>query len=234
MLTPVRLRGSLGAKFGSYVRHLDVDSPGEAIQALCATVPGFEQSVRNTKTPFKVLLRETPLDSVELHRPTMGQELRIVPVTRGAKSDGVQFLEGALLIAAAFCGMPEIGFSLTETMGGYAGFSAAGTAAFTSFVGYMGISMAIGGLSRMLVGSPSAPGSNNTNSYLFSSAQNTVAQGIAIPVLYGEFYCTPPLISEGIDTENFVTTLFNYGNDGLGTWSGNGDTTPWSASLAAQ
>ena len=234
MLTPVRLRGWLGTRFGTGVRRLDIESPAEAIQALCVIVPGFEAAVRGSKTRFKVLLEDVPVAAGHLVDKARGQEIRIVPVVKGAKSDGEQFLEGAAMIALAMVTMG--GSAVGDAMFGElqaAGLSNAAITASMNFVGYMGASMAIGGISRMLVGAPSTP-QQASNSMLFSGAQNTVAQGIAVPCCYGDFYITPPLISESLDTESFSQVVFGSnsgGNGGGGNPGGTGGTgTPISSS----
>jgi len=228
-MIPVKLRGHLGARFGTEAMMLDVSSPGEAVQALCATLPGFEDYVRSSTTKFKILVRGEAIDlRNDLHVPSGHQEVRIVPVIKGAKSDGFRILEGALLVTAAFF-VPEI-FAFI----GVSGFSAAQMGAIALNVGMMGTMMALGGIAQALSTAPSSPSAGDTSSALFSNASNTVKQGTAVPVAYGEFYVTPPLISETIETTVFNKTLFNYGNDGIGTWTGNGDTTAWGASLVAK
>jgi predicted phage tail protein len=205
-LTTVRLRGILGRKFGP-VRRLAVETPGEAIRALCAVVPGFETYLRTTKYHFKILIKKSPITIEEEFIMPCGKEISIVPVVRGSKSDGVEFLEGAALIAIAVMLAP-------------------GTIA--CIIGGIGVSLALGGIVQMLSPSPTT----NQPSYDFSSIQNTSAQGIPIPVLYGQYRITSPLISEEIDTEMFSTNAFNNGYDGAGTWTGNGSTIPWGASIA--
>ena len=231
-MTPVLMRGHLGKRFGIKPRLLDIASPAEAIQALCATVPGFDTYLRESQTRFRMLVKDQPVSKEHLHAPTGRQEIRIVPVVKGAKSDGMQFLEGAALIALAYVTMggSELGDAMYAGLQG-AGMSASGIAGASNFALAIGASMALGGVSRMLAGSPNA--AVNTNSALFSGASNTVAQGIPVPVLYGEFYVTPPLISEAIDTELFTPGLFNSSYDGVGTWSGDGSTAAWGASLSA-
>ncbi|MGA2079565.1 MAG: hypothetical protein ABSH53_02960 [Holophaga sp.] len=206
--TPVKLRGHLGGKFGSMTRRLDVRSPREAIEALCCTVPGFRDALRATRV--KILVRNEPITLEEFSQPSGRGEIRIVPVPRGSKDVGVQMLEGAALIA----------------------FSVFVPGPWSPTMMSIGVALELGGVAQLLNGAPSAPAA--TNSYLFSNAQNTIAQGIPVPVFYGQMTIVPPLISEGIDTEAFVTTLFNLNYDGLGTWTGNGDDIPWGASLACK
>ena len=220
-LTPVLLRGHLGARFGSEKRYIDVASPAEAIRALCSTVPGFRQYVRESKTPYKIVIRRSEtIQADQLHAPSGRNEIRIVPVVRGSGGDGLgQLVVGAALIALAAtnpAGMLMIG-----------SWNAAGV------VGAIGLSMALGGVSKLLFGAPDQTATTTGSSFLFSGAQNTTPQGSPIPVLYGRLTVPPPLISEGIDTEAFSTTLFSTLFDGSGVWSGNGDTAPWGASLTA-
>ena len=228
-MIPVKLRGHLGAKFGTEAMLLDVSSPGEAIQALCATLPGFEDYVRSSTTKFKILVNNAPINlRDELHIPSGRQEIRIVPVIKGSKSDGFRILEGALLLTAAFFAPGIFAFA------GITGLSSATMSGIALNMGIMGASMALGGIAQALSTAPASNSAADTSSMLFSGASNTVKQGTAVPVAYGEFYVTPPLISETIQTEVFNTTLFSYGNDGLGTWTGNGDATAWAASLASK
>jgi len=87
-----------------------------------------------------------------------------------------------------------------------------------------GTSMVIGGVSRMLVGAADPTKDTNNSSKLFSSTPNTISQGIAVPCLYGDFYATPPLISQAIDTESF-TLLSDYPiSSGKGSCGGGGKT----------
>ena len=220
-LTPVRLRGHLGARFGSMVRYLDVQSPAEAIQLLCGTVTGFEDYVRTSPGGYKILLRDAPLEnpSEHLSDPTGRQEIRIVPVAHVAKDAMLQVLAGAALIGLAFTPMGATVIAGNFTMG--------------SMMFGMGLSLALGGISQLLVGSPSAQ-KEVGSSFLFGNSENTIAQGNPVPLCYGRLKIVPPIISTGIDTEAFNNNLFSATYDGVGTWSGNGDTTVWGGSLKAQ
>jgi len=214
-LTPVRLRGHLGAKFGAGVRHLNVTSPGEAIRLLCATVNGFEDYVRASKGGYRIVLKDnTAIPGEHLCDPTGRQEIRIVPVNSGADSNFGEILLGAALIGLAFTGW---GAAIPWIHGALIG---------------MGSSMVLGGITKALMSTPNSSDANSTpNSFLFNNVNNTVGQGIPVPVLYGQMTIVPPLINECVDTEAFSSYLFYVGMDGLGNWTGNGDTTPWGASL---
>ena len=211
-LTPVKLRGHLAARFGAN-RYLDVASPTEAVRALCATVPGFEDYLRKSKGGYKVLVRNVPVTAEHLHDPCGHQEIRIVPITKGAGGDGfTQILEGAALLGLAYL---TVGTSMAWA---------------TPILTGMGASMVLGGISRLMAGSPqSSP--DGKSSFLFNNMSNTQAEGIPVPILYGQMTIVPPLIGNGIDTEAFSSTIFGVGFDGVGTWIGDGDATPWGASL---
>jgi predicted phage tail protein len=203
------------------VRQLAVETPGETIRALCAVVPGFEDYLRATKYHFKILIKKSPITIEEEFIMPCGKEISIVPVVRGSKSDGLEFLAGVALIAIA-TGFGPAGWAVASGEAPLFG------ATVAAMIGGIGVALALGGIVQMLSPAPTT----TQPSYDFSSLQNTSAQGIPIPVLYGQYRITAPLISEEIDTEMFSTNAFNNGYDGAGTWTGNGSTTPWGASIA--
>lgn len=234
MLTNVILRGHLGRQFGSR-RTLAVRSPAEAVQALCATVPGFEKALLESPFEYRILVRGEAIDPAkDLALPTGQGEIRIVPVVAGSKSEALQIITGAALLALAFTPLGMGTTMLEYGLNGALGMGAAGIATATSMVGYMGLAMALGGVSRLLTGAqdPTVRQDSSRANGVFTNAQNTVAQGVPVPCAYGEFYCTPPLISEAIDQEVITSKIFGA-FDGAGTWAGNGDSAPWGASLKA-
>jgi predicted phage tail protein len=222
-LTPVRLRGLLGARFGTAPRLLAVSSPKEAISLLCATVPGFLESVRDSEIPFAILVKNVPINPEEdLGKSTGGKEIRIVPWVHGAKDGMTQVVVGAVLIVLAVCGQGW----LAATWGKVG--TAIDTAMFSA-----GVMTTIGGISRLLTGTPDGPKTNGGNSSeLFSSTPNSAGQGTPVPVLYGEFMAEPPRVSVAMETASWSYGMFNGTYDGSGAWSGDGSATPWGASIS--
>lgn len=218
-LTPVKLRGVLAKKFGSGIRYLDVSSPQEAVAALCATVPGFEEH-RNLRV--KILVKDAPVALDDVGQTTGRHEIRIVPVVHGAKDGTLEFVLGAVLVV--------VGAYLTVQSDGAA-------SPWAAPLMKLGAALMAGGIAQMLMTPPSQDtGSQSKNSFLFNNAANTIGQGGAVPVLYGQMVIVPPLISMGLDTEAYTDVAQSYPAmpyDGLGTWVGNGDTTAWGGSLAA-
>ncbi|NYA43151.1 tail assembly protein [Serratia fonticola] len=174
---------------------LAVNSPAEAIKALCTVIPGFEKFMITSKTQgltFAVFNGRRNISRDELGFGCT-DEIRIVPVIIGSKKAGVfQTILGAVLVAAAIISGP-IG----------AGFIAGSTA---WAMGLSGASMMLGGVIQML--SPMQGGlarresPDNKPSYAFGGPVNTIAQGNPVPILYGKRRIGGAIISAGIFAED--------------------------------
>lgn len=203
---------------------MDVHSAGEAIRALCIVVDDFENFVRESSLSFQLLVRDNPIPISELEIGLNGNEFHIVPVISGAKSDGVEFVTGAAMLALAVVTMG--GSAIGDVLYGSlmdAGMSAGAISMASNFVGAMGVSMMLGGISRMLTTAPQT----QSNTAVFSSISNTVAQGVPIPCAYGDFYVTAPLISEKIVTQTLSSIVNGVSGNGGG---GGGNGGNWSGS----
>ncbi|PNG28950.1 phage tail protein [Pseudomonas protegens] len=176
MKRTVKLYGVLRKHFGrEYL--LDVQSPRDAVQALCVMVPGFERFLATgeerglTFTVFSGR-RNLALEELDLHGSD-AEEIRIAPIIQGSKQGGMfQLVLGAVLVVAGY-------FTFGTT-------SAAGLAMMAG-----GAAMALGGVVQMLsptakTGSLDRNEDGNNPSYGFGSAVTTIAQGNPYPVLYGE------------------------------------------------
>lgn len=172
-LRTVVLSGPLGREFGREYK-LAVNSPAEALRALCIMVPGFQRFLANAKQrglEFAVFIGRQNLSKEQLHDPPGEDIIRIAPVLVGAKRGGVlQTIIGAVLIV----------------VGVYMNIVAPGSGA--GFVN-LGISMAIGGVVQMLAPQPKGLGAKdspeNAPSYSMNGTVNTQAQGNPVPVAYG-------------------------------------------------
>ena len=121
--------------------------------------------------------------------------LVIAPVITGAGGSGLsigKILLGAVLIGLAF--VPGIGTGLAGTA--LAGeFTAVGSALFG-----IGGALLFGGIAELLTPTPKKP-KETEQSFLFDRAVDLTSQGFPIPLLYGEFLATSPLvISSAIST----------------------------------
>ncbi|MCA7012528.1 tail assembly protein [Dickeya dadantii] len=189
-LRAVRLYGVLGATFGR-VHRLAVETPREAIRALCVLLPGFEAYLNTSKRrglSYAVFSGKTNIGADELGADHGGSDIRIAPVITGSKQAGLfQTILGVALVAIGY-----FTFGTTSAIG----------------VGMImgGASMALGGVIQML--SPQARGlavsesADNKASYAFGSVKNTAAQGYPVPLLYGKRRIGGAIISAGIYVED--------------------------------
>ncbi|WP_140168266.1 tail assembly protein [Escherichia coli] len=178
--------------------------------ALATQLPAFRQKLSDGWYQVRIAGRDTGENelSARLNEPLAnGAVIHIVPRLAGAKRGGVfQAVLGAALIAvawwnpagwlgaAALSGMYAAGASMV--LGGVAQMLAPKDAA--------GASMVLGGVAQMLAPKARMPGVSATdngkqNTY-FSSLENMVAQGNALPVLYGEMRVGSRVISQEIST----------------------------------
>lgn len=178
MLKKVRLHGILREKFGSEFE-LDVESVAEAVRALCILVQGFESFMANAHLQgikFAIYLDDKNIGADELCFATKSSVIRISPVIDGAKSGGIfQIVVGVVMIAAAFV---------------TGGTSLAAWGAMEAALAGTGAVMLLGGISQMMM--PSAISNMDQNqdgnkpNYGFGGAVTTVAQGLPVPILYGQ------------------------------------------------
>lgn len=173
-LRTIRLYGKLGARFGRRFR-LAVNSPAEAVHALCTMLPGFQQYLMGAEAKgmeFAVFNGRQNLSRDQLHDPPGQDDIRIAPVLVGSKRGGVlQTIVGVVLIV----------------VGAVA--SAWGYGAIGQPMMKLGVSMVIGGITQMLSPQPKGLGAKDTPenapSYSMNGTVNTQAQGNPVPVAYG-------------------------------------------------
>jgi predicted phage tail protein len=198
----VILRGELGKLFGR-VHWFDVKTPAEAVRALCANFPGFEQHLV-TSDPEQVRYRvgadRRRVEPDQLHDPLGAEAISITPVLAGAGSGFWSVLAGVALIG------------LTIATGGatsplwVSAFGVSGAAVFTSAALGLGAALVLGGISQMLAPQPETPQGMGDRerkaSYLFDGPVNTTAQGYPVPVGYGRLIIGSAVISGGITVED--------------------------------
>ncbi|WP_208348685.1 tail assembly protein [Pseudaestuariivita rosea] len=189
MIRTIYLHGALGKAFGREHR-LAIDTPAEAVRALCTLVEGFEAHVRDR---LYQVFRGAEVDGrdqspQELHIAFAPEEteLHIVPRAQGAKDGGLgKIITGAVLIAASF--IPGVG------------------PAFAAALTQMGAAMVLGGISQMLAPPPIEADYDDREqpkSQLFNSATNVTTPGVAVPVLVGECEVGSVVASAAIHIED--------------------------------
>lgn len=213
----LQLFGALRERFGPEYE-LVAKTPAEGIHALCALVPGFRQYLLDNSEPGFHIITDRDIGEESLHDLCPSDTVQIVPVIVGASS-GFRVVFGVVLMVAALA---------------IAGFSFGALSGFSAVLFNVGLGMAIGGVSEMLMKKPTfSPstldkGPADTPSYSFQGPHMTTGQGNCVPIGYGRLRIGGALISVGIKPETWPTKGFGGAAvDEDGTTSGDGDTTPW-------
>lgn len=180
-LREVRLYGALGREFGR-IHMLAVDTVAEAVRALAANFPTIERFFRDHPHGFHILAgREDRADPDRLGDPMgQGEVIKIIPATAGSKRGGLlQTIIGVTLIVVGF---------VTGQL----------------WVAQIGLSLALGGVAQMLTPTPkyqSGSDEERKQSYIFTGAVNTSAQGNAVPIGYGRMVVGSQVISMGLTVQ---------------------------------
>lgn len=204
----VKVYGALKKRLGQGTFKFNVNSPAQALRALCANFNGLEKWLIDSEqdgVAYKVLVGKEEIgdDNIKnLALPMSEKEVfSITPVVMGAGRGGWgRVLFGAALIGASFM-FPGAGMFGTTSFFGAAAGAGIGTTIGT-VVSAVGASMVLGGVSEILSPTPKAPRDASRNeSSGFGGLQNTIRQGAPIPICYGRLYVGSSVISIGLDTD---------------------------------
>ena len=191
----VKVYGQLKKKLGQSSFELDVNTPAQAIKALCVNFPDLTNwFIDNDQNGYgyKVEIGKQKVYAEDLKpmlQPFTEKDiLRIVPVIKGAGRGLGRFLLGVALVGVAFVAGP----SSLALIG--AGASKALT--------YVGTSLILGGISEMLSPSPQPiPESSKLQSFSFSGIVNVADQGVPVPICYGRVFTGSVVVSFGLDSD---------------------------------
>ena len=221
MLKTVTLYGELAERYGKNW-NLDINSPSEAVRALCANNPTFKDFVGSSQdrgVGYKISVGKTYIEEVnEIYSPSGKQEIKIIPVVLGAKKKGVgTILLGIALIASggwlasAATQMAASGALGGAAAGAGAAIGPSGLAGLNaaSAVGSMvqgaamkfGAAMILGGIGQLLAPTPTEV--KDDENYAFNGAANTARQGVPVPICYGQLMVGGAVISSGITNEDY-------------------------------
>lgn len=203
VLREVRLYGPLRARFGRS-HWLAVDSPAEAVRALCALFKGFREALAGHKGPgYRVLVgegaRTTARDEYSM-AVTAGaaRVLRIAPVLHGAKRAGVL---GIVVGVALMIFAPYIAGALYS-----AGMSVGATGAFLTGASTLSTAMILGGVIQLL--SPQRVGrgaeAQREASYNFNGPVNINSTGGPVPLIIGRMLVGSVTASTGMSTDDIT------------------------------
>jgi predicted phage tail protein len=185
-------------------RHeFEVSTPAEAVRALAANFPVLKSKLNEyvqSGGEFRIIVDNKPINNEECLVAPAGGSIKIIPVVAGSKRSGILgvVLGGALIASSFFLPtgalLPFLG-SLSPSL--------------SSIAFGIGSSMLLGGASQLLSPQPKAMPPQetyeNTPSYSFNGAVNTVQQGQPVPVAYGRLIVGSCVISAGITADEYVT-----------------------------
>ncbi len=183
VLREVRLYGPLRARYGRS-HWLAVNTPAEAIRALCALFQGFREALQGHKGPgYRVLVGEgAHVDARAAETLGVGaaplRPIRIAPVIHGGKRGGVlQIIIAVVLIVVG---------------------------AWTGNAGLvqMGVAMLLGGVIALLSPQRQKDGADNKTSYIFNGPVNVSNPGAPVPLLIGRVLTGSVVASAGISTDD--------------------------------
>ena len=214
MLKQIKLYGELADEYGKDWA-LDVNSPSEAVRALCANNPSFKKFITSSQdrgVGYKVMVGKSYIENnqVDLYNPSGKQEIKIIPVVLGAKSKWIkQIFMGALLIwgGGVLAKMSATAAATAAATGGTAMYSASAAAtgwlqgAIGGAMTKIGWNLVIGGVGGLLAPTPE----EEVDSYLFDGAVNTTRQGVPVPICYGQLMVGGAVISSGVDSDTWET-----------------------------
>lgn len=181
-LVSIKLLGAFGREFGRLHR-LAVETPAEAIRALCALFPAFRARVieqAEAGIGWRIVTDDPRgLDEDRAQAGIPGEGLIFAPILQGRGGFG-RILAGVAFLALG---------------------------AFTGGIGFLGLSsssllltggaLVLGGVASLLTRTPKAPVDADTKqleSSLYSNAAGTGGQGSPVPVVYGLRRVENPLV----------------------------------------
>jgi predicted phage tail protein len=205
----VKIYGALRKRLGQCRFEFEVDTPAQAIKALCVNFPGLDKWLidsEQTGMGFRVTVgREhiTPEDASVAVLPWSERDVfSIAPVVAGAGQGFGQVMAGIGLVALAIVAGPAgAGF-----LGLGAGFISGATASAVSVaLGGIGASLILGGVAQMLSPQPDVSAlqrgkeAARLESFSFSGIVNTSKQGLPVPIVYGRAFVGSAVLSSGLD-----------------------------------
>jgi predicted phage tail protein len=205
-LREVRLYGPLRAQFGRS-HWLAVDSPAEAVQALCCLFQGFRQALLGHTGPgYRVLVGEGVSADARTEETLVlsaghASVIRIAPVIHGNKKAGLgMIIAGVALLVVA----PYLGSLVAGALGGTAGL-VVGSAVIAGSA-TLGKAMILGGVVQLL--SPQRKGSGSQadkqSSYNFNGPVNVTEVGGPVPLIIGRMIVGSVQASAGVSTDEYV------------------------------
>jgi predicted phage tail protein len=211
----VKVYGALRKKLGQCRFEFDVETPAQAIKALCVNFRGLEKWLLDSErdgVSYRVTIGKekiTQESTGHLILPWSEKEVfSITPVIVGAGGGTGQILAGIGLVAFAILTAGAGAGFLGAGLGATSGFFTLGAAASTA-IGSIGAALLVGGIAQAISPSPVQSTSvlergreaAKLESFTFSGIVNTAKQGLPVPIVYGRAYVGSAVLSSGLDVD---------------------------------
>jgi predicted phage tail protein len=197
----VKVYGALRKRLGQCRFEFEVDTPAQAIKALCVNFPGLDKWLidsEQTGMGFRVTVgkeRITQEDASVAVLPWSERDVfSIAPVLTGAGQGVGQIFLGIGLVALAFAGGAGLfGAAFAKNLGLFAALKT------------VGATLALGGVANLLSPQPTismlerGKEAARLESFSFSSIVNTSQQGMPVPIVYGRAFVGSAVLSSGLD-----------------------------------
>ena len=214
----VKVYGALRKRLGQCRFEFDVNTPAQAIKALCVNFPGLEKWLIDSEQDgvgYRVAISKEKVgeeDVTPLFMPFSDREVfSITPVVAGAGSGTGTILAGAALIGASFL-FPGAGlFGTTGLFGagqaavGVSSVAVLNAAAIGTAVSAIGASLVLGGIAQAISPQPALDSTLDEavqlESFSISNVVNTSRQGLPVPIAYGRVFVGSAVLSSGLDVD---------------------------------
>lgn len=191
----VKVYGALRKRLGQCRFEFDVNTPAQAIKALCVNFPGLDKWLIDSEQDgvgYRVTISKEKVseqDVSPLLMPFSEKEVfSITPVVAGAGGGG---------LGQIFAGIALIGLTLIP-----GGLPIAGTLA--TKIGLFGGALILNGIAQLISPQPDISNleeSVQLESFSFSNVVNTSRQGLPVPIAYGRVFVGSSVISSGLDVD---------------------------------
>ena len=197
----VKVYGALRKRLGQCRFEFDVNTPAQAIKALCVNFPGLDKWLIDSEKDgvgYRVAVSKekiTEQDVSPLLMPFSDREVfSITPVVAGAGRGAGQIFAGIALIGLAAAGGA-----------GFFGAAFAKNVGLFAVATNVGISLTLAGIATAISPQPDLDStldeSVQLESFTFSNVVNTSRQGMPCPIAYGRLFVGSAVLSSGLDVD---------------------------------
>ena len=193
----VKVYGALRKRLGQCRFEFDVNTPAQAIKALCANFPGLDKWLIDSEKDgvgYRVAISKEKVaedDMSPLFMPFSDREVfSITPVIAGAGRGLGQILAGVAIVGLTLVGLPVAGTLATK-------------------IGLFGGALILKGIATAISPQPNLDStldeSVQLESFTFSNVVNTSKQGLPVPIAYGRVFVGSAVLSSGLDVDQQTT-----------------------------